>query len=280
MPGSSKLSSAKPWVAITHVPSPNIVRCELTHLERVPIDYPRALEQHANYCRTLSRLGVEVVTLETNRALPDSVFVEDTAVVLDEIAVLASMGVVSRRAEPAGIAPELRRHRSVVPIELPASLDGGDVFRVGRVLFVGLSARTNRAGAEALRTIVRPYGYEVRPVTVRGCLHLKSACTPLPDDRLLLNPAWLDPSAVAGFKVVTVAPEEPHAADVLSIDNTVCMAAGYERTADLLRDRGFNVEEIDLSEFQKAEGAVTCLSLLFRPAKDARFGTSASSSAE
>ena len=252
------------WIAIIHQPSPNIVRCELTHLERVPIDYALALEQHANYRRLLERHGAKVILLGGNRELPDSVFVEDTAVVLDEIAVIASMGATSRRPEPELIAAELRRHREVTAIQLPATLDGGDVFRVRRTLFVGLSARTNQAGAEALREIVKSFGYEVRTVTVQGCLHLKSACTPLPDDRLLLNPAWLDPSNLAGFDYVTIAPEEPHAADVLSIDHTAVVAAGCPRTTKLLKRSGYEIEEVDLSEFAKAEGAVTCLSLLFR----------------
>ena len=254
------------WIAITHLPSPGLDRCELTHVARMPIDYPRALEQHAGYRRMLERRGARVIMLEMNRALPDSVFVEDTALVLDEIAVLASMGAVSRRAEPAGIANELRQYREVRAIELPATLDGGDVFRVGRVLFAGISARTNRGGVEALQAVVRPFDYEVRSVPVNGCLHLKSACTPLPDDSLLVNREWLDPSSLAGFDLVPIPREEPLSADVLSIDNAVCLAAGHNRTAKLIRSRGFEVEEIDLSEFAKAEGAVTCLSLLFRPA--------------
>ena len=266
MVDSGEQSAAEELVAITHLPSPHIDRCELTHVARVPIDYPRALQQHANYQGMLKRLGVRVITLEMNRALPDSVFVEDTAVVLDEVAVLASMGAESRRAEPAGIAKELRRHREVIPIEWPATLDGGDVFRVGRILFAGVSARTNEAGTRALQEIVRRYGYEVRVVPVHGCLHLKSACTPLPDDSLIVNPDWLDPAALAGFDWVPIAREEPLAADVLSIGNVVCTASGCERTADLIRGKGFEVEAIDLSEFAKAEGAVTCLSLLFRSA--------------
>ncbi len=249
-------------LALTHVPSPDIQHCQLTHRARVPIDYDRAVRQHQEYGQALRDCGAEVVTLEVNRDFPDGCFIEDTAVVLDGVAVLASMGAESRRGEPAGVEPVLRRYREVRRIELPALLDGGDVLRVGRTLLVGLSSRTDRAGAAALEAIVRRYGYEVVPVPVRGCLHFKSACTALPDGRLLLNPDWLDGAALQGFRWVRVPDEEPDAANVALVGDRVCMAAGHPRTAERVRELGFEVRTIDLSEFAKAEGCVTCLSLL------------------
>jgi dimethylargininase len=255
-------------IAITHVPSPNMEHSQLTHIARAPIDYARALQQHAEYCRMLHQCGAEVHTLDVHSELPDCVFVEDTAIMLDEVAVLASMGTPSRRPEPAGIEPELRKYREVQRVEAPATIEGGDVVRVGRTLLAGLSSRTNLAGVSALEAIVRRYGYTVRGVPLRDCLHLKTACTALPDDRLLVNRAWLEMPALSGFGFVDVPETEPLAADVALAGHTVCVAAEHLRTAELIRDLGFTVRTVDLSEFAKAEGGVTCLSLLFREVKD------------
>jgi dimethylargininase len=249
-------------IAITHKPSPNMEACELSFVSREPIHHALALKQHAAYCQILRDCGAEVRTLETNLALPDCVFVEDTAVVLDEIAVLASMGTASRRPEIAGIEPELKKFRTIHPIELPATLEGGDVVCVGRKILVGLSKRTNRAGVEAMRRIVRDYGYEVLGVPLKDCLHLKSACTGLPNGRLLVNPDWLDVRELKGFGVLFIPKSEPFAADVLSIGGMVCMSAAHPRTAGLVRGLGFEVRTVDLSEFAKAEGGVTCMSIV------------------
>ena len=248
-------------LAITHVPSPAMGDGQRTYQARTPIDAARAARQHADYCAMLRRCGAAVRTLDFNRELPDCTFIEDTAVVLDEVAVLTSMGTEARRAELAGIGPELRKYREVRRVEPPAKLEGGDVLRVGRTLLVGLSCRTDAAGIAALETIARPFGYAVTPVPVRGCLHLKTACTALPDRSLLVNPVWIEVQPLRGFSLVPVPVEEPWAANVLSIGDRVCMAAGHVRTADLLGKLGFAVEAVDLSEFAKAEGGVTCLSV-------------------
>lgn len=252
-------------LAITHLPSPNMEQGQRTYVARASIDYGRAVQQHEEYCRMLRRCGAAVRTLDVNRELPDCVFVEDAAIVLDEVAVLASMGTEARRAEPAGIEPELRKYREVHRVEAPATLEGGDVLRVGRTLLVGLSSRTNRAGVRALEEAVRGYGYRVAPVPVRGCLHLKTACTALDEKRLLVNPAWLDVQALRGFDLVRVPEAEPWAANGAPIGPSVCVAAEHVRTADRIRGLGFDVQTIDLSEFAKAEGGVTCLSILFDP---------------
>jgi dimethylargininase len=212
----------------------------------------------------LRRCGAEVCILDMNRALPDCVFIEDTAIVLDELAVLASMGTESRRAEPAGIEPELRKYRDVHRIEAPAALEGGDVLQVGRTLLVGLSSRTNTAGVRALETLVGRHGYKVQAVSVRQCLHLKTACTALPDQSLLINPAWVDGQALRGIHLVSVPEEEPWAANTLTVCRSVCLAAEHVRTATMLCDRGFTVETVALSEFAKAEGGITCLSIVFK----------------
>lgn len=249
-------------LAITHVPSPALGAGQRTYVARTPIDAGRAARQHADYCALLRHCGADVRTLDVNRHLPDCAFVEDTAVVLDEVAVLTSMGTEVRRTELVGIEPELRKHREVRRVEPPAKLEGGDVLRLGRTLLVGLSQRTDAAGARELEAVARPFGYAVVPVAVHGCLHLKTACTALPDGSLLVNPAWVDANAPSSFEMLPVPEEEPWAANVLSIGDRVCLDDSHMRTAQLIRSRGFAVETIDLSEFAKAEGGVTCLSIL------------------
>ena len=253
-------------IAITHVPSPKMDQCERTFVARTSINYERAARQHEEYCRSLRACGADVVTLEVNRDLPDCAFVEDTAIVLDEVAVLASMGAESRRAEPAGIESELRKYREVHRVRTPATIEGGDVLCVGGKLVVGLSSRTNRAGVDALGTVIHRYGYTMVLVPLRHCLHLKTACTALPDQSLLINPAWIDVRAVRGFELIPVAEREPWAANVALVGTSVWVAANHAETRGVIRERGFEVHAIHLSEFAKAEGGVTCLSILFRAA--------------
>ncbi|MEX0718209.1 MAG: arginine deiminase family protein [Planctomycetaceae bacterium] len=249
--------------ALTHLPSPRMADCLRMHADGPPIDAARAVRQHAEYRRMLARAGAAVESLDANLEWPDAVFIEDTAIVLDEAAVLCSMGHPARRGEPAGVEPALRRIREIERIELPATIDGGDVLRIGRRLLVGLSGRTNAAGVEALAAIVRRHGYAVEAVHVPGALHLKSACTALPDGRLLANPAWLGDGVPREFEIVPVPADEPHAANVALVGDTVCAAAGHPRTAEAIRALGFRLETTDLSEFANADGCTTCLSLLF-----------------
>lgn len=256
-------------VAITHEPPESLERGERSFVGRDPIDMSKARAQHAAYSTLLRELGCDVVTLNVNSAHADGVFVEDTAVVLDEIAILASPGAPSRRGEVAGIAAELRKHRSTAPIELPATLDGGDVVVNGRIILVGKSARTNAEGAHALAQIVRPHGYVVRRVGMRDCLHLKSACCALPDGRLLVNPAWLALDDLRGIDCVPIPADEPFAADVLTVGRTVVSSSVHPKTVALITSLGFDSRAVDLSEFAKAEGGVTCLSLVFEAKRTA-----------
>jgi dimethylargininase len=249
-------------LAITHVPSRRMERCRLTYIARSPIDYPRALRQHEVYCQTLRKCGAVVRTLNGNVEMPDCAFVEDTAVVLRELAVLASMGVASRRAETPLIETELARYREVRRIEPPGTLEGGDVLQLGSTLLVGRSPRTNEEGIRALDRVVRGLGYRVIPVPIHGCLHLKSACTALDDQTLLLNPRWLEPRDLAGYRLVEVDETEPWAADVARLGGRLCVSAAYPRTTQKIEGLGFQVETVDLSEFAKAEAGPTCLSIL------------------
>ncbi len=250
-------------VAIAREVSPQLGECELAYLPRREIDVGRARVQHAAYLRALSALGCRVVTLPAEAGLPDAVFVEDTAIVLDEIAVIAHPGALSRRPETESVARALEPWRPLVRIAPPATLEGGDVMRVGRTLYVGLSGRTNGGGVEQLRALVAGYGYEVRPVAVRGCLHLKSAVTQVSPDALLINPAWTDVAPFRGLELVAVDPAEPHGANALMAGPGVIYSAAFPRTLALLAARGIAVTVVDVSELQKAEGAVTCCSLVF-----------------
>jgi dimethylargininase len=248
--------------AITREPAQSLARCELTYVARGPIDTGRAAAQHREYRRALADCGARVVLLPAADGLPDSVFVEDTAVVLDELAILTSPGVASRRAEVPLIEPEIARHRAVARIKPPATLEGGDVLRVGRRLFVGLSPRTNRAGIETLRALTAPHGYEVVPVELRDCLHLKSACTAADDETILFNPAWVDDETFGQYEAVNVHPAEPWAANTVRVGTSLLVGAAFPRTAEALARRGLNVRPVDVSEFAKAEGGLTCMSLI------------------
>ena len=251
-------------VALTREVSPSLARCELTFLPREAIDLARAVAQHAAYCRLLESLGLEVVRLPADAAQPDCCFVEDTAVVLDELAVIAHPGAPSRRGEVEVVAAVLAHHRPLARIPASARLDGGDVLVLGRRLFVGATARTDAAGATALARLVAPFGYEVVPVPVTGCLHLKSAVTAIGDETVLANPAWADLAPLAGVEIVPVAAEEPWAANVLRVGDTVVAHAGFPRTLDRLAERGLGVRTVEVGEFLKAEAGVTCKSLLVR----------------
>jgi dimethylargininase len=251
-------------IALTRGVSPAIDRCELTHIAREPIDLARAVAQHEDYCQRLEALGMEVVRLAADVACPDCCFVEDTAVVLDEIAILTPLGTPARRAESPVIEEALRHFRKVARIELPATLEGGDVLCVGRRIFVGRTTRTNDAGILALRAIVAPFGYEVTPVVVTGCLHLKSAVTAVDDETVVANPAWFDSAPLAPLRVVTVAAGEPGAANVLAVRGEVWAHPGFPRTNEALAALGYRVTPVDISEFIKAEAALTCKSVLFR----------------
>jgi dimethylargininase len=240
-----------------------MAECQLTFVERSAIDFPRAVRQHAEYCQALRKIGAEVHTLAASDELADCVFIEDTAIVLDEAALLCRPGVESRRDETALVAAELGRYRRIERASAPATIEGGDVLAVGRTLLVGLSSRTNAAGVDALANFAGPLGYTVRAVPVRGSLHLKTACTALPDGRLLVNRNWLDLSGLGDFKYIDVPVAEPWGANVIVATGSVITAAAHVQTAALIRSLGCHVHTVEIDEFAKAEGGATCLSLLF-----------------
>ena len=251
-------------IAYTRAVSPTLAHCELTHLEREPLDVARAAQEHAAYETLLAELGATVRRLPAEPALPDAVFVEDTAVVLDEIAVITRPGAASRRPETDSTAATLAAHRTLARIEAPGTLDGGDVLVAGRRVIVGVSSRTNRAAIEQCAAILRPFDYAVIPVGFRGCLHLKSAVTQVADGLLLINPDWVDAGLFAGMRAISVDPAEPHAANALALGGSVIHPAHHPRTRARLASEGLRVAPIEIAELAKAEAGVTCCSLLVR----------------
>ncbi|HTS75957.1 MAG TPA: arginine deiminase family protein [Bryobacteraceae bacterium] len=249
-------------MAITRQVSPAIGQCEVTFVERSAIDAAKAVRQHGSYEKCLRDLGAEVVSMPADPRYPDGVFVEDPAIVLDEIAVMCRMGAESRRGEVESLAETVGRYRELRWIREPATIEGGDVVRMGKRLFVGLSGRTNREGCAQLAEAVALYGYSVVPVEVRGCLHLKSACCAIGDGVVLLNREWIDARPLEELWMIDVA--EPWGADVLRIGETVLMPDGFPKTRDRLERAGFRTRRIDVSELQKAEAGVTCMSLVFQ----------------
>lgn len=256
-------TSKRAHVALTRDVSSSLARCELTHRPRETIDVDRAQAQHRAYEEVLRSVGCDVRRLPPLPEMPDAVFVEDTAVVFDELAVVARPGAPSRRDEVASVAETLASCRALRTIESPGTLDGGDVLVVGRTVFVGRSTRTNEQGVRQLADAVAPHGYTVRSVTVTSCLHLKTAVTRVGPNTVLLNGGWVDAQAFAAFDRIEVDGAEPWGANALEIGGVVVYAAAFPRTRDRLRRGGLDVREVDVTELAKAEGAVTCCSLVF-----------------
>ena len=256
------MATLKTLVAITRDVSPAIGACELTHLRRVAIDVERARAEHRAYEAALAEAGCRVERLAAGPDMPDSVFVEDAAVVVDEVAILTRPGAESRRKEIPAVADALGRYRQIRAIEAPGTVDGGDVLVAGRRVFVGRSRRTNDAGIDQLRRALAPHGYEVEPVAVEGCLHLKSAVTAVGDGCVLVNAAWVPLEPFRSFDRIDVHPDEPWAANALWLTDRVIYPAAWPRTADRLEARGVTVRRVEAGELAKAEGAVTCCSLI------------------
>lgn len=250
--------------AITRSVSASLNQCELGYLPRQVIDVGKAALQHQAYEACLRELGVRVLSLLPEPDLPDSMFVEDPAVVVDEVAIMTRMGAESRRRESRSLAEALSRFRPVRWMREPATLEGGDVLRIGRTLFVGLSRRTNAEGVAQLAQELAPHGYSVKAVEVRGCLHLKSACCALDDSTLLTNRNWIDTETLDRFQIIDVPTDEPHAANVLAIGDAVLVASAFPRTGEVLRKLGWKPRMLDISELMKAEAGLTCSSILFR----------------
>ena len=250
-------------IALTREISPLLAQCELTHLDRQPIDLDLARAQHGAYEACLAEAGYHVERLPAGVDMPDSVFIEDTAVVFPELAIITRPGAASRRHETTAVAAALAASRRLVHLEPPATMDGGDVLVVRRSVFVGRSGRTNDEAVAQMSAALREHGYQVTTVDVRGCLHLKSAVTALAEDVLLVNPAWLPGDAFAAFERVRVHSDEPWGANALLVGDHVIYPTSFPRTLDAIARRRIRVRTVEATEVAKAEGAVTCCSLLF-----------------
>jgi len=249
--------------AITRAVSPALAQCELSFIERIPIDMERARAQHHAYEAALGQLGANVISLPPEPELPDSMFVEDPAIVLDELAVVFPMGTETRRPEAKSLVKAIAPFRKIEYVTLPGTVEGGDILRVGRKLFVGLTGRTNEEGIRQLRKIVERHGYEVIAVPVIGCLHLKSAVTHLSNSVLLANRVWFDTEPFAGFEWIDVDPAEPHAGNALALNGSALFPASFPKTRARIEAKNFRILSLDIAELQKAESGLTCSSLIF-----------------
>ena len=250
-------------IALTRKVSSSLANCELNFIPRQPIDIEKARAQHHAYEQLLGELGARVISLPEEPELSDSMFVEDPAIVLDEIAVICPLGTETRRKEAASLAVALEKYRSLAHIKLPGTLEGGDVLKIGKKIFVGLTKRSNAEGIRQLAVIADKYGYEATVIPVTGCLHLKSAVTYLGRNTLLANRACFDPKRLQGYQWIDVDASEPHAANALAISDAVIFPASFPKTRQKIEAAGFSVRTLDISELQKAESGLTCSSLLF-----------------
>ncbi len=255
-------------VAITRALSPSIADCQLTYMARSGIDYEVAAAQHLEYVSVLQQIGLEVITLPPEPSMPDAVFVEDTALLLDEIGVLTRPCSLRQR-ETLSIRAIIERYRRVVEMRCGTSLEGGDVIRKGRDLYVGQSTRSNGEGLEELFSITSPYGYRLIPVEIRQCLHLSTAVSYLGNDTFLLNPKWVDKSMFAQYRVLETPSEEPWAANVLNVGGSILIPSEFPSTCELLARSGYEVKQVNVGELLKAEAGVSCMAIIFEAASSA-----------
>jgi len=246
-------------IALVRKPGPDFIHAISGHPQKHRIDTKRALNQHGQYVRALQQAGARVVTLESLDEFPDSPFVEDTAVIFDQEALICLMQEKSRRGEVESVAKEIGNHRAITYLKPPATLDGGDVLMTDEVIYVGQSTRTNGQAVTALQDCC---GKPCVPVAVHRGLHLKSSVSFLGGHLVLIDPASVETSAFKKFEWIEVNEEERYAANCLTLGKFVLLPAGFPQLAKKIRAHGYEVIELEMSEFEKADGGVTCLSLI------------------
>lgn len=249
-------------MAITRKISSRFNECEITHIDRTPIDLEVAHAQHLEYVQALESLGCEVIELPEEHHLPDSVFVEDTAFILPEVAVITRPGADSRKPEIESIVKALSPYKRLVHITEPASVDGGDVLILGKNIYIGLSLRSNAEAIDQTQSLLKEYGYTVIGVEMHDCLHLKTAITKVDDQTVLINPNWVDTSHFKAFHWIEVDASEPFAANCLPINGQIIYPTSFPETAKKLTAHGCKIFPVHVDELAKAEGAVTCCSLI------------------
>ncbi|MGB9713526.1 MAG: dimethylarginine dimethylaminohydrolase family protein [Candidatus Bathyarchaeales archaeon] len=243
-------------------PVPNSYDCCVrANAER--IDVALAKKQHAKYCKALEELGLKLIWVKGDDSLPDSCFVEDTAIIIGEKAIICNMKVKSRAREVIEVAKVLEKLKGTHYIKPPATIDGGDMLKIENKIFVGLSGRTNLQAVQQLRKILNGCDVETVPVKIQNVLHLKSACTYLGDNHVILSMGHFDADMLRNYEKIVVPRGEEYAADCLAVNGTILMAKGYPKTKKMIEEAGFSVKELEMSEFRKGEGALTCLSIIF-----------------
>ena len=248
--------------AIVRRPGPEFSRGITTARLGQP-DHELALEQHGRYCEALEDCGLELTILEPDSAYPDCPFVEDTAVVTEQVAVIARPGADRRRGEECAVEEVLSAHRPIERIEPPGTLDGGDVLQVGKRFFIGLSARTNFEGVRQLGSILDRHGYSITAVPVGKLLHLKSGINHAGGNALAVTKNLAPLDVLSGFDLVQVPNEEAYAANCLFVNGRLLVAAGFLRALTAFRELGREMIELEMSEFRKMDGGLTCLSIRF-----------------
>lgn len=249
-------------IAITRAVSSRFNECEITHIDRTPIDLNIARAQHHEYVQALAKIGCQVIELPEERDLPDSVFVEDAAFILDEVAVITRPGADSRKPETESIIRALSPHRPLIHVTAPATVDGGDVLVLGKNIYVGLSTRSTPEAVNQLQSLLNNYGYKVTGLELTDCLHLKTAVTRVDDKTLLINKKWVDPVNFEGYELMEVDELEPFAANCLPVKDAIVYPTAFPKTQAKLEQKGFQIVNVNLAELAKAEGAVTCCSLI------------------
>jgi dimethylargininase len=241
---------------------PETIDAGITSADLGKPDYERAREQHDSYVGALERCGLEVTVLAADERYPDSVFIEDTAVVTDRCAIIARPGAPARQGEVREVEEALSKHyENIERIVSPGTLDGGDVLQVGDHFYIGLTLRTNREGAEQLSALLQKYGFGASFVDVRRFLHLKTGVAYLGGNDVVVAGELVENFSFEGFDKIVVAPEEEYCANCIRVDDHVLMAGGYEETKKKVVGRGYEVIELEMSEFRKVDGALSCLSL-------------------
>jgi dimethylargininase len=249
-------------IAITRKISPRFNECEITHIDRTPIDLDIARAQHQEYVNALAEVGCQVIELPAEADLPDSVFVEDTAIILPEVAVITRPGADSRKPETESIIQALSPYRALVHVTNPATVDGGDVLVLDKNIYIGKSTRSNDSAILQMQKLLDEHGYKVTGVDMHDCLHLKTAVTQVDENTLLINPKWVDIHHFKDFDWVEVDSTEPFAANCLPINDKVIFPTSFPKTRAKLEARGYKIQAVNVDELAKAEGAVTCCSLI------------------
>ena len=249
-------------IAITREVSSRFNECEITHIDRTPIDLDIARRQHQEYIHALAQIGCEVIELPEQRDLPDSVFVEDTAFILPEVAVITRPGADSRKPETESIVQALSSHRPLVHVTAPATVDGGDVLVLGKNIYIGMSTRSTMEAVTQLQGLLDNYGYKVTGVELTDCLHLKTAVTRMNNKTLLVNKNWVEAGHFSGYELIDIDPSEPFGANCLPVKDVIIYPTSFPKTQKKIEQKGFKVINVNLDELAKAEGAVTCCSLI------------------